>query len=451
MAQFDYDLFVIGGGSGGVRAARAAGQSGARVAIAEEHRYGGTCVIRGCVPKKILVYASEYGHELSDAAAYGWNTGPVSFDWARLIANKDKEIDRLNGIYIGLLERSGVEVMNGRAVLSDPHTLDIDGNRVTARIILIATGARPLELGVPGQELAISSNEAFHLPELPERITVVGGGYIGVEFAHIFSGLGASVTLVHHRDRVLRGFDEDIRIAIMDGLDHHGIELRMNEEVGALARRADGAIDVTLKSGAEFSTDLVMSSIGRVPNTSEMGLEGAGVTLGGRGAVVVDRYSRTSVDHIYAVGDCTDRVNLTPVAIREGQAFVDTVFHDRPTAFDHSGIATAVFAQPPAGTVGLTEAEAREQFGEVDIYKSTFRPLRHTISGRGERAMMKLVVDARSDRVLGVHVVGIDAAEIIQSVAIAVTMGATKAQFDAVVAVHPTTAEELVLMKQKAS
>lgn len=452
MARFDYDLFVIGGGSGGVRAARMAAQSGAGVAIAEEYRYGGTCVIRGCVPKKLLVYASEYKSKLADAAAYGWTVDGIAFDWATFIANKDKEIDRLNGIYIGLLERAGVTVMNGRAVLVDAHTVAIAGREVRARYILLATGSRPCPLGVPGEELAISSNEAFHLPGLPGHITVVGGGYIGVEFAHIFAGLGSRVTLVHHRDRVLRGFDEDIRDAVMTGLAHHGIELRMKDEVVALRGSAGTKSgEVELQSGGRFTTDLLMAAVGRIPNTSDMGLERADVALGASGAVLVDEYSRSSVENIYAVGDCTDRVALTPVAIREGQAFVDTVFRDRPSKVDYSCIPTAVFAQPPVGTVGLTEAEARACHGEVDIYKTSFRPLEYTLSGRDERVMMKLVVATASQRVLGVHIVGNDAAEMIQCVAIAVAMGATKQQFDATMAVHPTTAEELVLMQQKTS
>ncbi|MEM9489874.1 MAG: glutathione-disulfide reductase, partial [Myxococcota bacterium] len=447
MAQFDYDLFVIGGGSGGVRAARVAAQTGARVAIAEEYRYGGTCVIRGCVPKKIFVYASEYGGAIADAAGYGWTTGERSFDWSRLIANKDKEIDRLNQIYIDLLERNQVEVLNGRATLTGPNTVAVGERSFTAKYILIATGARPVALGVPGDEHAISSNEAFHLPELPERITVVGGGYIGVEFAHIFAGLGVRVSLIHHRDKVLRGFDEDVRDAVMSGLELHGVTLYMDEEVAAISRADGGELTVKLRGGREFASDLVMASIGRWPNTDNMGLEQAGIELGKRGAVVVDEYSKTTVDHIYAVGDCTDRIALTPVAIREGQAFVDTVFGDRPTALDHANIPTAVFAQPPVGTVGLTEAEARESLGEVDIYKSNFRPMRHTMSGRQERTMMKLVVDAKTDRVVGAHIVGDGAAELIQVVGVAVNMGATKAQFDATVAVHPTAAEELVLMR----
>lgn len=448
--QYDLDLFVIGGGSGGVRAARVAAENGARVAIAEEYRYGGTCVIRGCVPKKLMVYASHYRADFADAEAFGWNVEGLSFDWKRLIDNKDKEIDRLNGIYVDLLERAGVEVLSGRAVLTDAHTVAIGDRQVTAKFILVATGAAPRHLGVPGDDHAITSNGVFHLSELPRRVAVVGGGYIGIEFAHILAGLGAEVTLIHHRDRALRGFDTDVRDAVMEGLRHHDIALRMDEEVTEIVERDDSSLDVTLRSGAHLTCDLLMTAIGRDPNTADMGLEAAGVKLGDLGAVVVDEYSRTTVDHIYAVGDCTNRVNLTPVAIREGQAFVDTVFCDRPTKPDHACIATAVFSQPPVGTVGLTEAEARERYGEVDIYRSTFRPMKYTLPKREQRTMMKLVVDTASQKVVGVHIVGPDAAEMIQCVAIAVRMGATKEQFDATVAVHPTTAEELVLMRKKA-
>jgi glutathione reductase (NADPH) len=451
MSEFDYDLFVIGGGSGGVRAARVAAERGKRVAIAEEYRYGGTCVIRGCVPKKLLVYASEYGYAITDSRGYGWTCGQVSFDWPTLIANKDQEISRLSSIYQRVLAQAGVEILHERAVLADPHTLEVGGKRVTAAIILIATGARPRLLDVPGAEHAITSNEAFHLAALPERIAVVGGGYIGLEFTHIFAGLGVRTALVHHRGEVLRGFDHDIRQAATDGLRDHCIELHLNDEVSGIDKLDSGALTVHLRSGGAFETDVVMAAVGRIPNTADMGLEAAGVALGDNGQVLVDEYSRSSVEHIYAIGDCTDRINLTPVAIREAQAFVDTVFGDRATALDHGCIPTAVFGQPPVGAVGLTEEQARERYARLDIYKSRFMPLKHTLTGRTQRTMIKLVVDADSQRVLGAHMVGIDAAEIIQCVAIAVAMGATKADFDATVALHPTTAEELVLMKQKAS
>jgi glutathione reductase (NADPH) len=449
MPEFDFDLFVIGGGSGGVRAARVAAERGKRVAIAEEYRYGGTCVIRGCVPKKILVYASEYGYAITDSKGYGWSCDQVSFDWPALIANKDEEITRLSSIYQRRLAQAGVEVLHERAVLTDPHTIEVGGQRVTAAIILIATGGRPRPLEVPGAEHVVTSNEVFHLPALPGHVTVVGGGYIGIEFSHIFAGVGVQTALVHHRHEVLRGFDHDIRAAATDGLRDHGIELYLNDEVSGVDRLDSGGLRVHLRSGGAFQTDLLMSAVGRVPSTAGMGLEAAGVALGDNGQVIVDEYSRTSIDHIYAIGDCTDRINLTPVAIREAQAFVDSILGDRPVALDHSCIPTAVFGQPPVAAVGLTEEQARERYPRLDIYKSRFVPLKHTLTGRAQRTMMKLVVDADSQRVLGAHMVGMDAAEIIQCVAIAVHMGATKADFDATVALHPTTAEEFVLMRQK--
>jgi glutathione reductase (NADPH) len=457
MTRYDYDLFVIGGGSGGVRAARIAAQLGARVAIAEEHRYGGTCVIRGCVPKKIFVYASEMSHALADAGAYGWSTGPASFDWRTLVANKDREIDRLNGVYLRLLEQAGVMSFHGRAVLADAHTVELDGQRVTARIILIATGARPRRPDIPGAEHVITSNEAFYLPAFPRHITIAGGGYIALEFAHVFRGLGAEVTLVHRSGALLRGFDDDVRTEVTDGARASGIDVRVETSiagvrsgVGAGVRDSQGGrLEATLSGGARIETDVVMAAIGRTPNTADIGLEAAGVALRPSGAVQVDGYSRTTAENIYAVGDCTDRVNLTPVAIREGQAFADTVFGDRPTEVDYGYIPTAVFSQPPVGAVGLTEAQARQQCAQVDIYLARFRPLRYALPGRDERVMMKLVVDGSSQRVLGLHVVGPDAPEIVQCTAIAVRMGATKQDFDATMALHPTTSEELVLMRTK--
>jgi glutathione reductase (NADPH) len=449
MERYDYDLFVIGGGSGGVRAARISAQHGARVAIAEEHRYGGTCVIRGCIPKKLFVYASEYGHHLADAAAYGWSTGPASFDWATLVANKDREIDRLNGIYVRLLEKAGVTILHGRAALADAHTLEVDGRRVTARIVLVATGSRPRQPEIPGAGRVISSNEAFHLRSLPRHVTIAGGGYIAVEFAYIFRGLGAEVTLVHRSSNLLRGFDDDIRTEVTQRARAAGIDVRMETLITAVDQGPEERLAAVLGGGARLETDAVMAAIGRIPNTADMGLEAAGVTLRPGGAVAVDRRSRTSVEHIYAVGDCTDRINLTPVAIREGQAFADTVFGNQVVEVDYEHVPTAVFSQPPVGAVGLTEAQARERFARVDIYMTSFRPLQHALPGRNERVMMKLVVDGDSQRVLGVHMVGVDAPEIIQCAAIAVRMGATKQDLDATVALHPTTAEELVLMRTR--
>lgn len=455
MARFDYDLFVIGGGSGGVRAARVAAQRGLRVAIAEEYRFGGTCVIRGCVPKKLYVYASEYGYAIEDSAGFGWQVDNVSFDWNTLRDNKEKEITRLSGLYSGNLEKRGATALHARAVLTDDHTLEVDGKRVTAETILIATGGRPKRLGVPGCELGITSNEIFDLPTLPGHITIVGGGYIGVEFAHIMKGLGVQVSLVHHRDKVLRGFDDDIRVAVTDGLSAHGIEYISDDEIAHVQKNdnieseSNRRLHLTLRSRGHLDTDVLLSAIGRIPNTDNMGLEACGVRLDKNGAVTVDAYSKTSVDHIYAVGDCTDRVSLTPIAIREAQAFLRTVFDRQPTSVNYDQIPTAVFSQPPAATVGLSEQDACARFERVDIYKTSFRPMKHTLSGRAQRTMMKLVVDADSQTVLGVHMVGLDAAEIIQCMAVAVTMGAKKSDLDATVALHPTTAEEFVLLKTK--
>lgn len=446
---YDFDLFVIGGGSGGVRAARIAAQHGARVAIAEEYRYGGTCVIRGCVPKKLFVYASEYGYAIRDSVAYGWKCGQIEFAWQTLRENTAQEISRLSGLYQGNLVRTGVAVINGRAVLVDAHTVAIAGMRVSAAHILIATGGRPRLLDVPGGRHAFTSNDIFQLASLPPRVAVVGGGYIGIEFAHILAGLGVHVSLIHHRDRVLRGFDEDVRTAMTEGLVAHGIDLYLEDEIEAIQERGPRQLHVQLRSGAELDTAGIMAAIGRVPNTSNMGLEQVGVALDEQGGVLVDRSSRTSVPHIYAVGDCTNRLALTPVAIREGHAFADTVFGDKPTQVDYDNIPTAVFGQPPSASVGLTEDEAVARLGAVDIYKTSFRPMKHTLSGREQRVMMKLIVDSDSQRVVGAHMVGLDAAEIIQCVAVAMQCGATKADFDATVALHPTTAEELVLLKNK--
>jgi glutathione reductase (NADPH) len=451
MSKYDYDLFVIGAGSGGVRASRMAAQFGAKVAVAEEYRVGGTCVIRGCVPKKLFVYASHFAGEFEDAAGFGWTVGETKFSWETLVANKDREIDRLNGIYIRNLEKAGVEIIASRAVLKDAHTVHLvaEGRDVTAGKILIATGATPFKPHtVAGIEHAITSNEAFHLPELPRRAIVVGGGYIAVEFAGIFNGLGVETTLLYRRDRILRGFDEDLRTGLMDEMRKKGLHLRLWAEIVSIERRG-GSLRVMLKDGETVETDLVMYATGRVPNSSGLGLEEAGVAIRKNGAIEVDAWSQTSVPDIYAVGDVTDRANLTPVAIREGAAFAETVFNGNPMAVDHSIIPTAVFSQPEIGTVGLTEHEARERHEAVDIYKTTFRPMKHTLSGRDEKTLMKLVVDGESDRVLGVHLMGPGSGELIQAVGIAVTLGATKAQFDRTVAVHPTAAEELVTLREK--
>jgi glutathione reductase (NADPH) len=448
MSAFDVDLFVIGGGSGGVRAARIAAGYGARVALAEEYRMGGTCVIRGCVPKKLLVYASRFRDEFEDAAGFGWTMPEAHFDWATLIRNKDAEISRLENVYRGNLTGAGVEILDSRAVIEDQHTVHVlkTGARVRARHILVATGAHPtLEPPIPGGELGISSNEVFHLERFPERILVVGGGYIAVEFAGVFCGLGSRVTLLHRGDKLLRGFDEDIRSILGEAYAKRGIDLRLQRTVERLERRGD-AIAARLSDGSEVVADQVLAAIGRRPNTAGLGLETAGIAVDRAGAIPVDGYSQTLTPSIYAVGDVTNRANLTPVAIREGHAFADTAFGGRPTIVDHSLIPTAVFSSPEIGVVGMSEATARMR-GEVVIYKTSFRAMKATLSGRDERVFMKLIVDALTDKVLGVHVMGEGAGEIIQSIGIAVTMGATKADFDRTVAVHPTASEELVTMR----
>jgi glutathione reductase (NADPH) len=443
----DVDLFVLGGGSGGVRAARIAATHGARVAIAEEKRWGGTCVVRGCVPKKLLIYAASYGAQMADARGYGWDLGatPPRHDWATLIAAKDREIDRLSGLYAGNLRKAGVTIHDGRARLLDPHTVEIDGQRITAAHILVAVGGAPKRPPILGAELMITSDEAFHLPALPPRIAIVGGGYIGVEFAHIFAGLGAAVTLIHRQDRVLAGFDHDVRDAVEEGLARAGVTLIASEEPRGLERTAAG-LALTLRSST-IVADTVMAAVGRAPNTAELGLAEAGVILDRRGAIPVDEWSRTNVAHIHAVGDVTGRVTLTPVAIREGHAFADTVFGNRPTPVHHELIATAVFSIPPAATIGLNEEVARARGLDLQIYATRFKPMRYTLAGRDERTYIKMIVDAASRRVLGLHMVGDDAPEIIQAAAVAITMGATKDDFDRTFAVHPTAAEELVLLR----
>jgi glutathione reductase (NADPH) len=449
MTAFDYDLVVIGGGSGGVRAARVAAGHGARVAVVEQDRYGGTCVVRGCIPKKLLVYASSYSTELRDAAGYGWTVGEARFDWPALIAGKDREIQRLTERYVATLDGCGAQVVRGRAHLLDAHTVAVADRILRARVILVATGARPYLPPGPGVEHCITSDEAFELPALPPRVVVVGAGYIALEFAHIFCGLGSHVSLVHRSATVLRGFDDDVRAVATRELGARGVSLHLPDEVRAIERRADGALDVRLVGGEVLCADACLMATGRVPNTADLGLEAAGVELTNAGAVVVDEYSRTSAASVYAVGDCTSRVQLTPAAIREGHAFADSVFGDRPTPVRHDLVPTAVFSQPPIAAIGLTESEARAQNGSIEIYKSVFRPLKHALSGRDEKTLMKLVVDADTQRVLGLHVVGDDAPEIVQAAAIAVTMGATKQQLDDTLAIHPTSAEELVLMRTR--
>jgi glutathione reductase (NADPH) len=449
MAEFDVDLFVIGGGSGGVRAARIAANHGAKVMVAEEYRMGGTCVIRGCVPKKLFVLGSHVHQEIEDAAGFGWTIRDVRFDWKTLVANKDKEIARLEAAYTTNVEKSGAEVVKSRAVFEDPHTLLLaDGKKVTAKYVLIATGGAPNHgKPIPGIEHVISSNEAFHLEELPKRVVIQGGGYIALEFAGIFSGFGSDVTVIYRGDNILRGFDEDVRKHVRTEMEKRGITIITGCTVDKVEKHGN-EYTTHLTSGSSIASELVMFAIGRHPNVANLGLEKAGVAINPKnGGIAVDGWSKSSVPHIYAIGDVTHRFNLTPVAIREGHAFADTVFGKRPVQVDHTTIPTAVFSQPEIGTVGLTEAEARAQFSHVDIYKTDFRPIKATMSGSTSRVLMKLVVDATTDRVLGCHIVGDAAAETIQAVAIAVKMKATKADFDATIALHPTAAEELVTMR----
>jgi glutathione reductase (NADPH) len=450
MAQYDVDLFVIGGGSGGVRAARIAAEYGARVMVAEEYRLGGTCVIRGCVPKKLLVYGSRFRAEFEDAAGYGWTVSQASFDWPTLIANKDREIARLEAAYGATLGRAGVKVVKTRAVIEDAHTVRLaNGERVRAGYILIATGAAPsYGDAIPGLEHAISSNEAFHLSEFPRRVLIQGGGYIAVEFAGIFAGLGSHVTLVYRGENILRGFDDDVRQHLRVEMEAHGIRVLTGCKVAGIEHAGTHYL-VALSSGNHVPAERVMFATGRRPNVAKLGLAEAGVQIAANGGIAVDEYSRTTVENIYAVGDVTNRINLTPVAIREGHSFADTVFGGRPTAVDHANVPTAVFSDPEIGTVGLTEAQARVRLARTDIYKAMFRPMKATLSGRATSVLMKLVVDGLSERVVGVHVVGEGAAEMAQIAAIAVKMGATKSDFDATVALHPTAAEELVTMRKK--
>ncbi|MBB5519128.1 glutathione-disulfide reductase [Amphiplicatus metriothermophilus] len=452
MSAYDYDLFTIGAGSGGVRASRMAAMAGARVGIAEEYRVGGTCVIRGCVPKKLLVYAAEFGHAFHEAKGYGWTAQNVSFDWTKLIENKDEEIDRLNGIYIRNLKNAGVDIFETRAVVKGPHTVHLvkEGRDVTAERILIAAGGAPwVDESVPGHELAITSNEAFHLERLPKHVIIAGGGYIAVEFACIFRGLGAEVCLVYRGEDILRYFDRDISVQVHEELKRLGVRVVTQAVFEKIEKLSGDEKRAYLSNGHHIDADLIFWAVGRRPNTAGLGLEEAGVALGRNGAVKVDEWSRSSVPSIFAIGDVTDRVNLTPVAIREGAAFAETEFMGRPTKMDYDFIPKAVFSTPPVGSVGYPEHEARKRFASVDIYKTDFRPMKNTLSGAEHRTLMKLVVDGESDRVVGVHIVGEGAPEMIQCLAIAVKAGVTKRQFDETCALHPTSAEELVLMREK--
>ena len=446
MAHYDFDLITIGGGSGGVRASRISAGYGARVALIEAGRLGGTCVNVGCIPKKLFSYAAHFAGDFEDARGYGWSVGNAAFDWPTLLANKDREIVRLNGVYARVLADAGVEVVAGRAVIVDPHTVRVGDRTLTAAHLLVATGGHAVKPEIPGAELGITSDQAFYLDALPRRAILVGGGYIAVEFASIFNGLGVATTLVHRGGQLLRGFDEEIGVVLAEELAQQGVTLALNEQVRELAR--DGAgLQLRLQSGRNLATDLVLFATGRRPNVAGLGLEAAGVALAENGAVRVDDFYRSSVPSIHAIGDVIDRVQLTPVAIAEGMALARTLFKGEPAALDYANIPTAVFSHPHVGTVGLTEAEARARHKAVTVYRTRFRPLKATLSGAGERVFMKLVVDRDSDRVLGAHMVGAEAGEIIQGLAVALNCGATKAQFDATIGIHPTTAEEFVTLR----
>ncbi|MEO1204832.1 MAG: glutathione-disulfide reductase [Pseudomonadota bacterium] len=451
MAEYDFDLFVIGGGSGGVRAARISAGHGAKVGIAEAFRYGGTCVIRGCVPKKLYVYASRFPQEFAAARGFGWEVGQTPFSWHALVSAKEREITRLEGLYQKGLEAAGVEVFADHASLVDGHTVALSeaGRKITAKRILIATGGKPnIDPKLEGREHVITSNEAFDLERLPERIVIAGGGYIAVEFAGIFAGLGVETTLIYRRDKILRGFDEDMRDAVEKGYRQLGVRFVYNRTFARIEKTSSGFIG-HMDNGAKLDADQIMFAIGRSPNTENLGLEAAGVATGPGGEILVDAQSRTNVDSVFAVGDVTDRVQLTPVAIREGHAFADTEFGAKPWSTDYELIPTAVFSTPEIGTVGLPEHEARSAYPHLDVYKSTFKPMKAVMAGKDERTLMKLLVDGASDRVVGCHVAGYDAAEMVQSVAIAMRMGATKADFDRTMALHPSASEELVTMREK--
>jgi glutathione reductase (NADPH) len=447
---FDVDLFVIGAGSGGVRAARIAADHGARVMVAESSRIGGTCVIRGCVPKKLLVYASRFADDFADAAGFGWRVGATEFDWRRLVAAKEKEITRLSQAYRANVEKAGGAIIEERARLEGPQSVRLaSGRLVTARHVLIATGAAPdMGLNIPGIESAISSNEIFDLEVFPKRLLVVGGGYIAVEFASLFARLGSAVTLVARGENILRGFDDDMREGLRDAMARAGVRFGFARLPTRIESR-DGALHVALSDGERLVADQVLNALGRRPNTKDLGLAAVGVALDASGAVKVNAYSRSSVETVHAVGDVTNRLNLTPVAIREGHAFADTIFGGKPTIVDHRDVPSAVFATPEIGAVGLTEKQARDGFEVVDIYRAEFTPMKATLSGRHERSIMKIVVDGATDRVLGVHILGHESSEMVQLLAIAIKMGAKKADFDATMALHPTAAEELVTMREK--
>ena len=450
MAEYDYDLYVIGAGSGGVRCARMSASYGARVAVAEELYLGGTCVNVGCVPKKLFSYGSHYPAAFEDAAGYGWNVGESTLDWKRLIENKNREIERLNGIYRTILGDSDVTIHEARASLKDAHTVLVGGEEVTADKILVATGGWPTVPDFPGKEYAITSNEAFFLEDLPKRVIMVGGGYIAVEFAGILHGYGSHVTQLYRGDMFLRGFDQDLRSHLAAEMLKQGIDLRFNANIASLEKTADGVV-ATLEDGSTLEADVVMYATGRAPNTRNIGLEELGVEIKKDGSIVVDDQFKTSVDNIYALGDVIDRFQLTPVAIAEAMVLSGNLFNGQNLSTDYADIPTAVFSHPNIGTVGLSEEQAREEYADIDVYKSDFKPMLHTLSGRDERTLMKLIVDKASDRVVGCHMVGPDAGEIIQGMGVALKAGATKAQFDATVGIHPTAAEEFVTMREPVS
>jgi len=445
--DFEYDLFVIGAGSGGVRASRMAAAQGAKVAIAEERYLGGTCVNVGCVPKKLFVYASHYHEDFRDAKAYGWDVSVNNFDWPRLRDNKTREIERLNGIYNNLLTNAGVELIEGRARIVNGHTVEIEGKQFNCKNILIATGGWPYVPDIPGRQHAITSNEVFYLDELPKRALVIGGGYIAVEFAGILHGLGVDITQLYRGSIFLRGFDNEVREFLAEEMKKKGIKLEFNVNATSIEKQEDGQLLVSLDNGHQVTTDAVFYATGRRAMTADLGLENVDVELRDNGSIVVDDYYQSAEPSIYAIGDVKGGIELTPVALAEGMALVKTLFNDQPSKVDYSYVATAVFSQPNLASVGLTEEEARDQYAEVDVYRSSFRHMKHTLSGNTEQTFMKLLVDRVSDKVLGVHIIGSDAGEIIQGVAIALKAGATKAIFDETIGIHPTAAEELVTMR----
>jgi glutathione reductase (NADPH) len=448
MTAYDYDLISIGAGSGGVRAARIAAATGARVAVIESMRTGGTCVMRGCVPKKLLVYGAHFAHDFEDAVGFGWSDSKPGFNWAKLIQTKNIELDRLEGVYHLLLKNAGVVEIQGKGRMVGPHSVQINGKTITAETILVATGGWPTMPAISGIEHAITSNEALELPELPKRIAIVGGGYIAVEFAGIFNALGSQVYEIIRADKVLRGFDESMRDGLQDELTKKGVQILSEVNVTSIIKKGPRKFTIQFDKHEALDVDVVMYATGRAPNTKGIGLEDVGVKVNAKGAVVVDKYSQTNIENIYAIGDVTDRINLTPVALAEGMAFVDTVYRGVPTAVVRENIASAVFSQPPIATVGLTETEAAA-LGPIDVYESRFRNMKHTLTGRDEMSKMKLIVDQKTDKVLGCHMLGSDSPEIIQGIAIALKCGATKSQFDSTIGIHPTAAEEFVTMREK--